>query len=560
MTRDVEERELQFEAADIDAVDRWIRSQPRHAQLTFRAGSDKVQNDVYFDTEDWALFRAGYSLRVRRKGDAGEATLKALSKSKGGLASRREITQVLPHGDAGLDGSEGDVSNRVRLVSAGRPLRPLFEIVNRRRTIDIEHDTANLAEISLDDAQVLVDGTSRRSFSRVEVEETTAGGLEAASSFIDALQAAFDLVPAEKSKFEIGLESAELQPSQVFNFGYRELSPESTTGEYAYALLRRLFSTMLNHEPGTRLGEDPEELHDMRVATRRMRAAMSTFRPALPGRFEKARAELKWIAACLGEVRDVEVQLEWLDEMQRTSSWEDATAVGPLIEERRERWALERTRLLEALDSERYHAMAEELAAILREGDPGQGQAAMPVKQFGRRVLKKRRRQFRREAEDLTSDSDPHLYHLARIRGKKLRYASEALTDVFGEPAVGLVTAIKHAQDVLGEHQDKAVAITWLRLTALSDRAWPPLTLVRLGELTEGCRHRMAELRAEWPETYANVEKAWKPLRRSFRRGRPEHTQRSSRNDAVAPQEQAVQRPLSIFRRWFRGRPGEAQE
>lgn len=551
MTGDVTERELQFETHDLEAVALWIRSQPRHAQLSFRSTGEKVQQDTYLDTADWAVYRAGFSLRLRRRGDSGEVTLKALTKAKNGFHSRREISQRLSDVTGTWEAAEGEVSARVRAMTAGKPLRPLFEVVNRRRTVDIEREGVGLAEISLDDAQVMVDGAAKRSFCRVEIEESGAGGLEQAESFIDALRDAGELTPTDISKFELGLASAELQPGLAFDLGYTDLSPEASSGEYAYALLRRLFTAMLNHEPGTRLGEDPEELHDMRVATRRLRAAMSTFGDALPARFERMRAELKWIATGLGEVRDVEVQLEWLEEIQRQSGWEDATAIGPLIEERRERWSVERTRLLEALDSQRYRALIDDLTTVLREGDEGQGEAATPVRQYGRKVLRKRRRQFKDEAAALTPESDPHLYHLARIRAKKLRYAGEALTDVYGEPAADLVTAIKAAQDLLGEHQDKAVAIGWLRQTALSDRAWPPLTLVRLGELAEGSRYRMLELRREWPETFASVEKQWRQLRRATRKSGKQRESGKKKVEEAPVTAVAVQRPLSIFRRFF---------
>jgi CHAD domain-containing protein len=251
-------------------------------------------------------------------------------------------------------------------------------------------------------------------------------------------------------------------------------------------------------------------------------------------------------------VRDIDVQLEWLEAVQRASGWEDATAVGPLIEERREQQSVSRIRLLEALDSSRYRALVDDLTAMMRQGDPGQGDATIPVEQFGRRVLKKRHRQFKRAAKDLKPDADPHLYHLARIRGKKLRYTAEALTPVFGEPLAEVVASIKAAQDLLGEHQDKVIAIAWLRQIALADRAWPPLTLVRLGELTEGCRHRMAELRGDWPDIYDDFRKRWKGWRRSLRRSREKRAgARKKEPAAVSPPPVAVQRPLSIFRRFF---------
>ena len=80
MAVDEQEREYQFDCADLDAVERWIRGQPEHAQLSFRAEPQKMQHDTYMDTQDWAVNRAGFTLRVRRKGESSEATLKSMGK------------------------------------------------------------------------------------------------------------------------------------------------------------------------------------------------------------------------------------------------------------------------------------------------------------------------------------------------------------------------------------------------------------------------------------------------------------------------------------------------
>ena len=83
-------------------------------------------------------------------------------------------------------------------------------------------------------------------------------------------------------------------------------------GDLAFAVLRRQLAVVRAKEPGTRLGEDPEELHDMRVATRRLRAALSMFEAVLPVRAQVFREELGWLARLLGTVRDLDVQLEGL--------------------------------------------------------------------------------------------------------------------------------------------------------------------------------------------------------------------------------------------------------
>src|SRR6202012_5072817 len=100
----------------------------------------------------------------------------------------------------------------------------------------------------------------------------------------------------------------------------------STRGDVAFAALRRQLAVLRAKEPGTRLGEDPEELHDMRVATRRLRAALSLFEAVLPVRARVFRADLGWLARLRGAVRDLDVQLENLAAM---SFSEAEVAFGP---------------------------------------------------------------------------------------------------------------------------------------------------------------------------------------------------------------------------------------
>ena len=127
------------------------------------------------------------------------------------------------------------------------------------------------------------------------------------------------LQPATLSKFEAGLMAAGLSIPGLPDLGPVGVSPDSTLGELAYRVLRREASAMLAHVPGTRLGEDIESLHQMRVATRRMRAGMDMFAAVLPVRAGRLRAELGWLAALLGEVRDLDIQLgrfdDWTEEM-----------------------------------------------------------------------------------------------------------------------------------------------------------------------------------------------------------------------------------------------------
>src|SRR5690606_41011989 len=101
------------------------------------------------------------------------------------------------------------------------------------------------------------------------------------------------------SKFESALIATGQRVSGAADVGPTAVSPEMTVGQVAYAVLRKQFGALRVNEPGTRLGDDIEALHDMRVATRRLRAAMAAFRPFLSARMLAFRDEFGWIASTL---------------------------------------------------------------------------------------------------------------------------------------------------------------------------------------------------------------------------------------------------------------------
>ena len=151
-----------------------------------------------------------------------------------------------------------------------------------------------------------------------------------------------------------------------------------SAGEVAFAILRKQFAAMRVHEPGTRLGEDAEELHDMRVATRRMRAALKLFSGALPEQAGFYRNELKWVAASLGEVRDLDVQIEQLQAISSEEE-EDRETFGEIVAALEKRRAEARESMLEALDSDRYELIVSSFAGILRCGPEREGRANEPI-------------------------------------------------------------------------------------------------------------------------------------------------------------------------------------
>src|SRR5262249_30698615 len=162
----------------------------------------------------------------------------------------------------------------------------------------------------------------------------------------------------------------------------------------AFAALRRQFGSFLRHVPGARLGEDPEEVHDLRVATRRIRAVLREFADALPARAGRFRDEFKWVAAALGAVRDLDVPLEWL------GPWADDPAGGPaasgVVGVVEEQLGHARSELLSLLDSPRYARLTAGFEALIRRGPlRAQPIAWRPMGEAAPDLVDKRRRATR---------------------------------------------------------------------------------------------------------------------------------------------------------------------
>lgn len=548
---DHEEVEWQFDALDVRPVVRWLEGFAEDGGRVYATGEREI-SDTYLDTEDWRIHRAGYALRVREKGGKVEATMKLLAASEGdgGLKKRREISEALTSKKlASLTRSGGPVAERVGSLAGQKSLRALFEVRTRRKTYraalgaapeEVEPNpngsggearsdgSATLGEIALDETEIQVPDGAPAVLRRVEVE-VERGSAEDLAAFVEELRRGCRLTPAATSKFEAGLLANELSPPAAPpEFGPTEVSASMSVGEVAYAVMRSQFSTFLRHEPGTRIGEDSEELHDMRVASRRLRAAMQVFKDALPVRSKKLRDELKWIAGVLGEVRDLDVQLEQLEEWVSEADPEDRDPLGELREVLKERRMKERRAMLRALDSRRYASFVKAYSAFLERGpSPRSSYARRGVVEVGPDLVTKRYRKFRKAGDLVRKDSPAEEYHELRKRGKRLRYALEFHSEVYGKAAAELIKALKSLQDVLGDHQDAEVAVAQLRELALpaKDRgggSLSPRTVFVMGGIAHRYRTLAAGLREEFPAAYSEVKgKRWRRLRKAMEKERP---------------------------------------
>ncbi|HEV8045102.1 MAG TPA: CHAD domain-containing protein, partial [Rubrobacter sp.] len=393
-----------------------------------------------------------------------------------------------------------------------------------------DRESVRVGEVVLDSSEIpLGDDGETTGLTRVEVEVREENASDSGvREFVKAMEGALGLRPAKISKYEAGIFATGLSPSEATGLGSENIDGTLSTGEMAFAVLRRQFAAMRAHEAGTRLGEDPEELHDMRVATRRMRAALRLFEDALPERARWLQEELRWIGGSLGEVRDPDVQIEQLERWAVGAGEEGAEAFAEIIAAVKERREEARKRMLDTLNSGRYARFEGSFAEMLRRGPDherdfgqvsangsGMDPADEPVLISAPSLLSRRYRKWSKAANRLNDSSDPEGYHDLRKKGKRLRYALEFFTDVYGEKATGaLIKPLKSIQDSLGDHQDAIVASDRLREIVADSPKLPPQTAFIMGSLAQRHVQEAAGLRAGLAGTKAyralTKGKTWK--------------------------------------------------
>jgi CHAD domain-containing protein len=510
------EVEWQFDALDLRPVERWLAAlpgvpfgeDPAAPSLTALAKPAVRQVDRYLDTEDWRIGRAGLVLRTRRKGRREEATLKdSRPADASGLRRRLEVNESLPPEGVAALGSDGPVGERLHAVAGNRPLHQVLEIRTRRRAFSLRIDGEDVAELALDETTILGDSGARPAhLRRVEVE-VVHRWVEALEPVVRDLRDACGLRAAELSKFEAGLLALGISIPGLPDLGSTVVTPASSMGDLAYAILRRHFGLLLARESGTRLGEDIEELHDMRVASRRLRAAIDLFVGVLPVRIEGIRKELGWLAAVLGEVRDLDVQLEHMDNL---GEWSIAWATSeitedPMVHLRQllvdQRFEARR-QLLAALDSVRYQRLLKGLTSLVIQGPARRSVAAgVPAAIGVSELVAQRHRSVLKGAKRARKSGVANDYHRLRIRAKRLRYSFEFTAGLYYGGTDRFVRRMARLQDALGLMQDAEVAIEQLLgITSEHGSDLPPLTIFAMGSVAERYRAEAATLLASMPK------------------------------------------------------------
>lgn len=267
---------------------------------------------------------------------------------------------------------------------------------------------------------------------------------------------------------------------------------------FVRARLDEQLRALLTSEAVARAGADPEGVHQMRVAVRRMRAAIKADGRHLPDGV-RLQTELRWLGSSLGAVRDLDVLLDHIHTQAADFDDADAAAVEQLIAGLVDDRQAARQRMLTVLGGRRYRALRVALAAAVTSPVVELSDEDGPEPDALVDVVRKPLRTLVRKAGRLGEDPPDDDLHELRIHGKRLRYAAELAEPAKPKKVGGLIRATKRLQEILGDHQDAVVAEEQVRrlLADLGPAADTRIAFVA-GRLVERERAKRAEQRAAW--------------------------------------------------------------
>lgn len=495
------EVEAKFRVPDAALLER-LAAAARLVGYDLEASVARSDEDVFLDTADGKLLAAGFYLRRRQNADGVRFALKEIAAAHDDGVLRREEHELRAAADVPVpEWPRGPLRRRVHGIVGDEELVPLLKLEQQRRTRRVGLEGRAVAELSLDVVAARAGSRARRWY-EVELELLPGGTEDDLVVLREALRDVWGLVPETRSKFERALEAdaasrvvedAHGAPVDAPPAPAVTPLPEAATADRkgprialgdpmaaaAVAVMRLHLEKMLRHESGTIAGDDPEELHDMRVATRRLRMALRLFAGHLDG--EKMRPVLKGLrqtGRALGAVRDLDVFREKTQGYVERLPAARRAELDPLLAALRTEYDARRAEMVAHLQGSPYRSFVERAGALLA-GPPAA--LAAPGGLVDARV---------REAlpsllcDDLAAvlvagglivgPSAPLAhFHQLRIAGKALRYTLEFFEGPLGDGAEPLIETMKGLQDHLGDLQDAVVSCGIVR-DVLTWGSWTP--------------------------------------------------------------------------------------
>lgn len=446
------------------------------------AAETKHLTAVYFDTPDGRLKAAHVSLRLR------ESNGKRVQTLKRGDGFAREEHEARVAGDT-LDLTMPAVKTALKPAQR-KALAPVFTVRVTRQQRTFSYQGAEI-ELALDQGEITADDR-RRGLCELELELKSGDpavlfALARQLSVTAPLYLSFDGKASQGQALRAGTEREPRRHDKA------PLRRGGTAGEAFQTIARNALVQIAANGVLLREADSQDALHQLRVAVRRLRSAMSTFKAvAEDDRFRPLKAELKWLTSACDEARDLDVFAQ------------DNSPLAPKVAGAR---AQAHAKAAAAVASKRFRDLVLETTAWVetgawREGKRGQRSA----RDFAAKALDRRAKRLLKPGQDLKALDDAGR-HRARIAAKQLRYAAEAFAPLFtAEPGRRFIKKLKALQDTLGALNDAAVAqVLVARLAASDSRAARDLLAARAAR-----RPKTLKVAAKQMKVLAEAKPFWR--------------------------------------------------
>jgi CHAD domain-containing protein len=457
--------------------------------------STKTMNTIYLDTPDLRLARWGCSLRYRE----GEGWTVKLTPAREG--------ELLVRGEHTFPGTRHkpapEALDLLRAYIRSATLAPVVRLRTVRTSVGLTNPDGGAAGEVVDDEVSILEGSRVAArFREVEVELAEDAPDPLLPAVIERLHAA-------------GAGDTAFIPKYVRALGPLAESPPELTVEtpkqpdvagLVRATLARSTIYLLANDASVRLGEDPEAVHEARVATRRLRSRLRTFRSVLdPVWAADLRSELGWLAGELGAVRDADVLEAALDRGMAALPSGDRGTAAALTDKLKAQRDVALNELREAMSSQRYVELLDSLVAASQEPAVIAQTAQMPAATMGS-LMEGPWSRLERACRRLGGRSSDADLHRVRILAKRVRYTAESLTPAFGKRAEAFAEAAAELQGVLGDHHDAVMTAAWLRVAAAEPDTPPEVAFVA-GEMTAIERRAARKIRGTWLRAWEAIDR-----------------------------------------------------
>jgi CHAD domain-containing protein len=447
----------------------------------------RLLTSTYYDTAQYDLIHAGITLRHRVERGKQAWQLKLPHKN-----DRLEVELVDRQSTP-----PATFRDLLCLHLEQRPLEPVATMRVWRAGVRVRMDKAPVADVTLDHVSVMKNGAAIQRFRELEIEQVN--GKDNA------------LPDLEQRLRQAGAEDHDGRPKLIRALSLVIPGPEPSPASDApvvdrvkWALARHV-RWLLAHDPGTRLGKEPESLHQMRVATRQLRAILRAARPLLiPEWTDPLRDELRWLGRLLGPSRDLDVQLAYFRKESAALDARDRRPLTQFISHLEARRTKGREILLNELKSARYFNLIKRLKEAAH--DPIAVETTITLCDIAKKTFKKLRKAI--QSQGPASNKS---IHKIRIKTKRARYAAELAESEAGKPATRFINKARVVQDVLGMHQDAVQAEAHIR--AFLKESTSARAAFVAGRMVERQRRRRDKSKKKMPRLLRSLlkrgENAW---------------------------------------------------